>query len=44
MDHYEALNINLVDANIQKEEIQMLSDQHFVYKPYRIPPGNAGGL
>lgn len=37
MDHYEDLNINLVDANIQKEEIQMLADQHFLYKPYRIP-------
>ncbi|MES2063613.1 MAG: hypothetical protein V4456_16920 [Bacteroidota bacterium] len=44
MNHYEDLNINLIDANIQKEEIQMLADQHFMYKPYRIPPGNTGGL
>ena len=36
MDHYEDLNINLVEANIQKNESEMLSDTHFEYKPYRI--------
>lgn len=38
MDHYEDLNINLVDANIQKEEIEMLTDPSFAYKPYKISP------
>jgi len=38
MDHYEDLNINLVDANIQKEESEMLSETNFEYKPYRINP------
>ncbi len=38
MDHYEDLNINLVDANIQKEECEMLSETNFEYKPYRINP------
>jgi hypothetical protein len=36
MDHYEDLNINLVEANIQKEEREMLTGQNFAYKPYRI--------
>jgi hypothetical protein len=36
MDHYEDLNINLVEANIQKEENEMLNGENFVYKPYRI--------
>jgi hypothetical protein len=40
MDHYEDLNINLVNANIQKEESEMLSDQNFEYKPYRIATEN----
>lgn len=35
-DHYEDLNINLVDAHIQKEENAMLNDQRFAYKPYKI--------
>jgi hypothetical protein len=38
MDHYEDLNINLVDANIQKEESEMLTDTNFAYKPYKISP------
>jgi len=40
MDHYEDLNINLVDANIQKEESEMLIDKNFEYKPYKISPEN----
>jgi hypothetical protein len=36
MDHYEDLHINLVDANIRKEEEEMQSDLNFEYKPYRI--------
>jgi len=36
MDHYEDLNINLVDANIQKEEREMKTVANFEYKPYRI--------
>jgi hypothetical protein len=42
MDHYEDLNINLVEANIQKEESEMLTDQNFAYKPYRIHLGPNG--
>jgi hypothetical protein len=36
MDHYEDLNINLVEANIQKEEEETKTIANFEYKPYRI--------
>ncbi len=40
MDHYEDLNINLVETNIEKEESEMLADLNFEYKPYKINPEN----
>lgn len=37
MDHYEDLNVNLVDANVQKMENEMKSRLNFKWKPYLIP-------
>lgn len=36
MDHYEDLHINLVDANIQLVEQQLMEDRHYKWTPYRI--------
>jgi hypothetical protein len=40
MDHYEDLNINLVEANIKQEEKEMHTHPDFEYKPYKIDPNN----
>ncbi|UOE49803.1 universal stress protein [Mucilaginibacter sp. SMC90] len=40
MDHYEDLNINLIEANIEKVKREMQSHSDFVYKPYKINPNN----
>lgn len=40
IDHYEDLNINLVEANIEKVEREMQDHLDFAYKPYKINPNN----
>ncbi|MET3981036.1 hypothetical protein ABIB62_003555 [Mucilaginibacter sp. UYP25] len=36
IDHYEDLNINLLEANIRQVEQQLLGDPQFKWRPYRI--------
>ncbi|TCC96853.1 hypothetical protein [Pedobacter psychroterrae] len=36
IDHYEDLNVNLLDANIRKIEDQLRKDSNFQWVPYRI--------
>ncbi|WP_439698849.1 hypothetical protein ACFGVS_12320 [Mucilaginibacter sp. AW1-7] len=36
IDHYEDLHVNLVDANIQLVEQQIVEDRYFKWTPYRI--------
>ncbi len=36
IDHYEDLNINLVDTNIRKVERLILDDTRYQWRPYRI--------
>lgn len=40
IDHYEDLNINLVETNVEKQEREMLGHSDFQYKPYKINPDN----
>lgn len=36
MAHYEDLNVNLLEENIQLEENAMQFDRNFTYRPYKI--------
>jgi len=36
IDHYEDLHVNLVDANIQLVEQEIVEDRYFKWTPYRI--------
>lgn len=36
IDHYEDLNVNLVDADIRRVEQQIKADPQFEWQPYRI--------
>ncbi|TDQ11235.1 hypothetical protein [Pedobacter metabolipauper] len=36
IDHYEDLNINLIEANIRKIEDALMIDPNYQWQPYRI--------